>query len=465
MLPVNGRENGSVAMVAMVAMVALSLATLYVRNSSDQLNQSMKAAKLLQQGEIADVGLMNGLATFKAKSSPARVGSNRYIPQLYATNYYAKEWRLIDRSTRQPVTNIFVPRADLSTRVAVALMQGASQSRLRKTPLAIKVLRANPNRTNPILVDSIDIQISRPLANNSRTKQMTARIAIAKPQPTGVQIWYRKKDIGTFALLEDEATLSGGPFDFEVRGSGVIFDAAVKIDGTEVQRVGGFQPGTQQIRHAATSYAAVDIPLGAPFSLELLPSQQADSKKPPLTAAGPPPLVFDQAKCKFREVPPTSAGKQPIATPSKATVVIEAIAYGPDPSISRTTGKLTIHVPRPKSEPGAAEEFPDLLAGGDGPKAVKNYSKVCNKECPFIDDTSGADAVVSTYGRKPALAGETGMYLALALNVTKYKVCLDYSRQVAGVDTSVGIVMFDPKTCKKTVLFKPNAWPGCELSI
>ncbi|RYZ79747.1 MAG: hypothetical protein EOP04_27190, partial [Proteobacteria bacterium] len=147
-------EQGSTAFTVTACLVTIGLALASVQKMHSLTKQSIDDNRISQSRETVQGGAMNSLALLKSLLSTRKQTDGRYVPALYATNYFATEWTL----TTHPDFKIppdFVLHPPLGGTFSVAsskslefpsvaeIMEGKKLPSPSKTAFKVRIVAAN----------------------------------------------------------------------------------------------------------------------------------------------------------------------------------------------------------------------------------------------------------------------------------------------------------------------------------
>ncbi|RYE59409.1 MAG: hypothetical protein EOP48_00935 [Sphingobacteriales bacterium] len=313
--------------------------------------------------------------------------------------------------------------------------------------------RINISKKSKLLIESIDLVLYK----NSSKMRFSARVPLSPPEPLDVQLRYRKKGGGDFITIKNGAVLNQGPYEFAVFASGIILDVDVISDGRPIEKLGGLGLNGA-ITHGATSYDSKDVQIGKTFELASSLKNTSQEKEHVL-----PPMIsekdLDLEGCKLVFSDPGSSENESAKT---KTIILSAVAFGPDGIKKRSTGDLKISIAE-EIKPETTVPTKSKTGSGDAPLTMADYTQLCTLECPHSPPLN-AD------GSNPTVfSNQTAMKISRQFKIKNQKVCLDFTGADMNDESTTfqdkaSVLVFDVKTCKARTLFKAGEWPIKALS-
>lgn len=504
------REQGSMAFTGVVAVGMIALAGMFVQNTSQQAKQSIDDAKNNRGREASTIGSDNTLARFKALLSSRKIADDKYIPAVFAKNYYELvQWNLMERPTSENkgVTTggtragVTVTYQKMDSNRIAQIMNGANTAG-SGDQYTIDVIRPNfqksPGPGQYKVVESVDVNVigvSEIENGVKKTSKVSARIPLEIPQPYDVNLRFRTAGSSAApAPVVDGATLPSGKYEFFIFASGVVYDARLKLDNALQDPVGGFDKTTGLITHEAINYLATDKQIGQGMTIDML----SEPPPPPPVVAAPAasaggdwaPDSFNQSTCSFVDGggsgasasgttgSGTAAASTPPFVPTIKKFKVQAYAFGPDGK-EGNAGKskefnLEIESPPPPPAP-LVPETPSSNGTGSGTATLSqsDYANMCAAEnaCTWVSTDTGNGAELGRTASYFRPAGDISSYYTFKQGqdpgkwgIFKKKVCFNF----ANADNSThnlqfseaDVVTYDVTNCKRQVLFKRTTC-GC----
>jgi hypothetical protein len=186
------KQEGSAAFAALAAVSSLFLATMYVQNTSTQVNQTAKKAKVDETLDAARMNNMSNLSMIRSLMNSSNLTGTIFEPAVYPSNYFADNWDMKTNELR-PLNNFsangknFTVKSFAASSVSMAdaesyFKQGNPRSQLLdlKVSKELTILRLNPDKTHKFWIRSVDVQAKNTLSNDAKSSlDSVGRIQLA----------------------------------------------------------------------------------------------------------------------------------------------------------------------------------------------------------------------------------------------------------------------------------------------
>ncbi|RYZ59553.1 MAG: hypothetical protein EOP07_03595 [Proteobacteria bacterium] len=195
-------EEGSATFTALAAVASLFFATMYVQNSSTQLNQTAKKAKIDETLDAARMNNMSNLSMIRSLMNSSKVAATLFEPAVYPSNYFSESWDMKKNDLR-PGGNYtasgrtFTVKSFEASSVAIKDAEayfkgGAPKSQLAdlKATKELTILKLNPDPVHKYWIRSVDVQAKNKLSGGgSASLDSIGRIQLAAPEPGPVTLY------------------------------------------------------------------------------------------------------------------------------------------------------------------------------------------------------------------------------------------------------------------------------------
>lgn len=182
-------------------------------------------------------------------------------------------------------------------------------------------------------------------SGSKQTKSINARVNLPGPVPRDPILEIRNKGTSAWLDASKTPTIPPGTYEFRIRASGIVYDAAVELEGVgEIKRVGGFKlvNGKAVISHGANNFAARNEIIGDIFEYVLDSSVDTSA----LTS------------CTYK--------------PTDGSYRFKLKVFGPD-NTEATTASAEVNVKVHDDNEAITDEVRDY-----------NYSNLCTDKCPYV---------------------------------------------------------------------------------
>ncbi|MBC7659532.1 MAG: hypothetical protein H7249_07460 [Chitinophagaceae bacterium] len=266
-------EKGNISVTALTAITVLSLSSMYIKNSSDSLNQRTKQLGVSNRSILLQNNNLSNLSVLRSAMSSAKLGGSIHEPAIFPTDYFASSWNLLPN----PFSN-----TTLTTNGTSVTIKGFSDKELSPSELnelflghktmASAALMANTeslqvvgmvrDSLNKYYVKAVDVKATTKATVDHPTTVMIGRIDLPAPLP-GTSILKIKPETGgsfTTNFGTQSNPLPSGKYVLEVWADGVVHHAKVWNDSGWSNIVG--INTDNQITHFANNIHSTLTPLG-----------------------------------------------------------------------------------------------------------------------------------------------------------------------------------------------------------
>lgn len=263
-------EAGSAGAGLLIAVALVGLGSAYISSDQAKLNRQLSADAKDREKEAAKQAVHNGINRFRSLLAERDLGGILGPqPALYPVDYFSSVWSLnrngtipssgVNLSGQQLSLNMRYANSSLSIGEAVAVMSGSPQQSLQETQQNIEILHTNYSATHPLVVESVDVRVTMPTAGGGTTRE-TARLMLQAPEPKNMRVEISPQGLNQWS--QDFTNKTPGYYDVRIVASGVVLQANVNINGTDLQPLGVSPAPNPQILHQARNVMAVDQEIG-----------------------------------------------------------------------------------------------------------------------------------------------------------------------------------------------------------
>ncbi|RYZ59521.1 MAG: hypothetical protein EOP07_03740 [Proteobacteria bacterium] len=277
-------QDGFTAVAFAIAATALGLATMTVQNYRDQASHKVAEINMERERSKNRDAVVNAASYYKALLAERRGPAGKYIPGIYAVNYFAKDW-VMKRNSVLDGVNDFSLENNLSVRVKSStstnnvldkstkvFKEEKSAKSVADETLQVDILNlqreSDPSEPGyGLQVKFVDVKVSAVDGNAGTMNPVTVRVPVQAPEPSDVKLMYKKTGSGSWAELKNGLSLGSGKYDFKAIASGILVSVATNYDNQGWVMRGVDQNG--QPTHEAVSYRATDKDIGEAFTEDL----------------------------------------------------------------------------------------------------------------------------------------------------------------------------------------------------
>ncbi|RZA26564.1 MAG: hypothetical protein EOP10_03195 [Proteobacteria bacterium] len=451
-------EQGSSAFALIASIVALGMAGMAVQQTFLSTKRSVDDSRITQSREVVQGGAMNSLAVFKSLLSTRKDASGRYIPSVYAENYFATDWSLKSNS-QLPASDFTLDTAaggtfknfsdlNMNSEMVSAIMKNQKPGNAGKTTFKLRVLRPVFAKDLPFYAEAVRVNVQGEIHENNKVQKVDfdANIPLAKPVPEKPKLEFRPVSGGIWAEVKEGADLSSGEMEFRVLASGVAFKAELLLDGAVAAKLAG---GDGKGVSLANNYASVDAQIGEAVRFDLSKETSSGGE-----TTDPGEDQWQEAQCTT-----LGGGGGGAGNVLSRNRTLQAKVYGVDTKVDPIeTTPVTVIASIP-SDWGSAK-------GSTKAVGLAAYKNSCTTECPYVnDDETGVS--LSNAVQKDRSKDYSGLYTfneALKWKINTKKLCLSFAHIPKSNNSFTffdsRVMVYNVKSCSRKFLFERKAC-GC----
>ncbi|RZA26378.1 MAG: hypothetical protein EOP10_03830 [Proteobacteria bacterium] len=448
-------EQGSSAFALMASVVALGMAGMAVQQTFLNTKRTVDDSRSAQNREVVQGGAMNSLSVFKSLLSTRKDANGRYIPSIYAANYFTTDWTLkantqlpaSDFTLDTPAGGTFRNFSDqnMNNEVIAAIMKDQKPGSAAKTSFKLRVIRPVFSTQMPFYAEAVRVNVQGEIVTNNKLQKVNfdANIPLARPVPEKPKLQFRSAG-GAWAEVKEGADLSSGQIEFRVLASGVALKAEFLLDGAVAKKLGGDGKDSD-----ANNYASIDAQIGESFKLDL-----AGATSPGGDSTDPGEEQWQEAQCTT-----LGGGGGGAGNVLSRNRTLQARIYGVDtdaPPIQTEAVNVIASIP---TDWGTSK-------GSATAVGLSAYKKSCTTECPYVnDDTTGASIRAAVeIDRSKDYSGRFTFDEAVKWKINTKKLCLNFAHIPKSNNSftffDARVMVYNVKTCSRKFLFERKAC-GC----